>query len=44
MKEGAILDLFWQRDEGAIPAVKTKYGAYCAAIARRILPDPRDVE
>ncbi|MBR2491480.1 MAG: hypothetical protein IKB65_08375 [Ruminiclostridium sp.] len=30
MKEGAILDLFWQRDEGAIAAVKTKYGPYCA--------------
>ena len=44
MKDDAILDLFWQRDEGAIPAVKTKYGAYCTAIARRILPDPRDVE
>lgn len=44
MKEEAILDLFWQRDEEAIPAVKTKYGAYCAAIARRILPDPRDAE
>jgi len=28
MKDDAILDLFWQRDEGAIPAVKTKYGAY----------------
>ncbi len=44
MQEKAILDLFWQRDENAIPAVKTKYGPYCAAIARRILPDPRDAE
>ena len=44
MQDETILDLFWQRDEEAIPAAKTKYGPYCAAIARRILPDPRDAE
>ena len=44
MKDDAILDLFWQRNEDAIAAVKTKYGPYCAAIARRILADPQDAE
>lgn len=44
MKDDAIVDLFWQRNEDAIAAVKTKYGPYCAAIARRILANPQDAE
>ncbi len=44
MKDQAILDLFWQRDEGAIPATAAKYGSYCSAIANRILNNAGDAE
>ncbi len=44
MNDQAIVELFWARDEGAIPAVAAQYGAYCAAIARNILGDAQDAE
>lgn len=44
MDDAAIVELFWQRQERAIAETKTKYGAYCHAIARRILDDARDAE
>jgi RNA polymerase sigma-70 factor (ECF subfamily) len=44
MEDHAIIELFWQRSEQAIPAVREKYGRYCTAIARNILPSPEDAE
>ncbi len=44
MKDAAIVDLYWQRQERAISETKTKYGAYCNAIAWRILHDTQDAE
>ncbi len=44
MKDNEILDLFHARSEAAIPALQEKYGPWCAAIAGRLLSDPRDAE
>ena len=37
MEDSKIIQLYWDRDESAIPATSEKYGAYCTAIARNIL-------
>lgn len=39
-----IIERFFDRDERAIEYSVKKYGAYCAAIAQRILGDRRDAE
>ena len=44
MEDERIMDLYWQRDERAIPETVRKYGAFCAAIAGNVLPDRRDAE
>jgi len=44
MDDAAIVELYWKRQERAISETKTKYGAYCQAIARRILNDGLDAE
>lgn len=44
MEDAAIVELYWQREERAISETKTKYGAYCHAIAQRILNDAGDAE
>lgn len=44
MEDGQILDLFFAREEAALEEVREKYGAYCAAVAGRILDDRQDVE
>ena len=44
MDDERIIELFWSRDEGAVPAAQGKYGAYCRAVALGILGDARDVE
>lgn len=44
MDDATIIDLFWARDEGAIPAAQDKYGAYCRTIALGILADARDAD
>lgn len=44
MTDNEILALFFARSEEAIPALQSQYGAYCAAIARQLLSDSRDVE
>ncbi len=44
MEDSKIIDLYWQRDEGAIPATAAKYGGYCAAIAGNILDSREDTE
>ena len=44
MNDGDIVQLYWDRDERAIPETAVKYGAYCAAIARNILGSIEDAE
>ena len=44
MEDSKIIQLYWDRDESAIPATSEKYGAYCAAIARNILKNEEDTE
>ena len=44
MDDSRIVQLYWDRNEMAIPATADKYGAYCAAIARNIVRDPQDAE
>ena len=34
MDDAAIVQLYWDRNEQAIPATAEKYGSYCTAIAR----------
>lgn len=44
MDDATIIDLFWARDEGAVSAAQSKYGAYCRTIALGILADSRDAD
>ena len=44
MEDSKIIDLYWNRDESAIPATSEKYGAYCTSIARNILKNEEDTE
>lgn len=44
MNDAKIVQLYWNRDEQAIPATAAKYGNYCASIARNILGNEEDTE
>ena len=44
MEDEAIIQLYWDRDEAAIPATAEKYGARCAAVAQNILGSAQDAE
>lgn len=44
MDDTAIVQLYWDRDERAIPATAEKYGSYCTAIAKNILGSREDAE
>ncbi len=44
MEDERIVQLYWDRDEGAIPATAEKYGRYCGTVAGNILPSAQDVE
>lgn len=44
MDDAAIVRLYWDRNEQAIPATAEKYGSYCTVIARNILGSPEDAE
>lgn len=44
MEDSKIIDLYWNRDESAIPATSEKYGVYCTSIARNILKNEEDTE
>ncbi len=44
MEDAAIIELYWQRSEQAIEETRTKYGAYCYAIAMNLLRSPEDAE
>ena len=44
MEDRKIVDLYWQRDENAIPETAAKFGGYCRTIAYNILSDAEDAE
>ena len=44
MEDAAIVDLYWQRDQQAIPETDRKYGRYCHAIAYNICTNHEDAE
>lgn len=44
MDDSRIIDLLFQRAEGAIDALKTRFGAQLYRIASNILPSPQDAE
>lgn len=44
MEDAQIIDLFFQRAEGAIARTQEKYGRLCLSVIGRILPDRRDIE
>ncbi len=44
MDDAAIVALYWERDEQAIPVTAEKYGAYCRTIATNILQSPEDTD
>lgn len=44
MEDERIVALFYERSEGAIEALKEKYGSRSMAVAMNILADPQDAE
>lgn len=44
MDDIQIVQLYWERDEQAIPETARKYGNYCGAIAKNILGDYAEAE
>ncbi len=44
MEDSQIIELYWQRDEDAVPQTQRKYGAFCSAVAMNVLADRRDAE
>ncbi len=44
MDDRQIVQLYWDRNEQAIPETLAKYGAYCTAIAKNILGSHEDAE
>ena len=44
MDDAKIVQLYWDRNEQAIPATADKYGNYCNSIAKNILGNKEDAE
>ncbi len=44
MEDKAIVDLYWQRSDRAIPETECKYGSYCHTVAMRIVNNHEDAE
>ena len=44
MDDAKIVQLYWDRDEQAIPVTAGKYGNYCTSIAKNILGSMEDAE
>ena len=44
MDDAKIVQLYWDRDEQAIPVTASKYGSYCTSIAQNILGNHEDAE
>lgn len=44
MEDGAIVELYWQRDQRAITASDEKYGSLCRSLSQNILDSRQDAE
>ena len=44
MEDSAIIDLYWARDEQALPESDKKYGKLCRTVAHNILKNHEDTE
>ena len=44
MDDAKIVQMYFDRDEKAIPATADKYGNYCTSIAKNILGNHQDAE
>lgn len=44
MDDNKIVQMYWDRNELAIPATSKKYGNYCTSIAKNILGNKEDAE
>ena len=44
MDDNAIVEMFFERDERAVSAIRLKYGGYCRAIALNILGNEQETE
>ena len=44
MLDSEIVELYWQRNESAVEATVSKYGAYCYTVAHNILSNEEDSE
>lgn len=44
MDDKEIIDLYFKRDEEAIPETEKKYGAYCLSVAKNILGNTEDAK
>ena len=44
MDDANIVQLYWDRNEQAIPATADKYESYCTSIAKNILGNHEDTE
>ena len=44
MEDSAIVNLYWQRSDQAIPETKRKYGSYCHTVSMRIVNNLEDAE
>ncbi len=44
MDDQKIIQLYWDRNEQAIPETSSKYGGYCTSIAKNILGNNEDAE
>lgn len=44
LEDARIVQLYWDRDEQAIPATADKYGSYCTSIAKNILGSYEEAE
>ena len=44
MDDSKIVQLYWDRNEQAIPATAERYGSYCISIAKNILGNKEDAE
>lgn len=44
MKDGQIVELFWERNEQAVYEAQRAYGGYCFSVSQKILDNPEDSE
>lgn len=44
MEDREIVELFWTRDDGAIPAAQARYGVRLLRLAEQLLRSPQDAE